>query len=157
MKDKHCKATFPADIFAACCGATSALSLDLVTLAVAARDCCLHISFIEPIKCFEHLLSKHSVDIKHKLIALSCVMVLHNSHIFRHRKRHYPAERGHSSSWRLRCCSLGSSRSSGFHNGVHFCKCLFHCKDLRQWSKVLQECNRRLALQDLGKRALTIF
>ena len=76
MKDKHCKATFPADIFAACCGATSALSLDLVTLAVAARDCCLDISFIEPIKCFDHLLSKHSVDIKHKLIALSCVMVV---------------------------------------------------------------------------------
>ena len=77
MKDKHCKATFPADIFAACCGATSALSLDLVTLAVAACDRCLDISFIEPIKCFEHLLTKHSVDIKHKLIALSCVMVLH--------------------------------------------------------------------------------
>ena len=80
MKDKHCKATFPADIFAACGGATSALSLDLVTLAVAARDCCLDISFIEPIKCFEHLLSKHSVDIKHKLIALSCV----SSHKFGH-------------------------------------------------------------------------
>ena len=76
MKDKHCKATFPADIFAACFGATSALSRDLVTFAVVACDCCLDISFIEPIKCFEHLLSKHSVDIKHKLIALSCVMVV---------------------------------------------------------------------------------
>ena len=76
MKDKHCKATFPADIFAACFGATSALSRDLVTFAVVACDCCLDISFIKPIKCFEHLLSKHSVDIKHKLISLSCVMVV---------------------------------------------------------------------------------
>ena len=91
--DKHCKATFPADIFAAC-GATSALSLDLVTLAVAARDCCLDISFIEPIKCFEHLPSKHSVDIKHKLISLSCVMVVGilESDIQGVPKKNYPSE-----------------------------------------------------------------
>ena len=48
--DTHVRATFPEDIFATCCDATSALFLDLVTLAVATSDCCLDISFIEPIK-----------------------------------------------------------------------------------------------------------
>merc|ERR1712183_844103 len=43
----------------------------LRTIFTTACDCCLKVSFVQPVKSFFHLLTKHGACVKHKLITIS--------------------------------------------------------------------------------------